>query len=133
MFCAIHGEPFREEWPRGGMLFQLKAIEALFAMDALWEEIRAHTGRDPGPSSKEEIEAALDRKPVCCRLSGDTLLETYRWQHAQGGIGRKGFCSGCGAFGLGASYRFVHSGGAIKTLPHVCFACVAKRIVPAAS
>lgn len=134
MFCSIHGEPFREQWPRGALIFQCKALEVIFKDSSFWDEIEARFGpAKPVPASS--IEAVLDSRPVCCRLGGDRLLETYEWQYANKGIGTQGFCQAprCGRFAPGAPMLFKPPGRDAQRTPHVCFQCVAMYIVPAAS
>ena len=130
MFCAIHGEPFREQWPRDAVIFQLRAIEFLLHDEPTRTEAAQLAGLATGtPPDPKMIEAVLDKRPACCRLGGERLLEVYEFQHANKGIGAKGFCPNCGRFALGAPYRNNTPSG-VQRLPHVCFRCVAMFIVP---
>jgi hypothetical protein len=137
MFCPVHGEPFREQWPRGAALFQLPAIAHIFGLQDFWAELDR---RFPGEASEAEFRSRVgvmfDLKPVCCRLGPAKLLEFYVWQHEQGGIGRRGFCCSphCnGTLAFGTAFKQALPNGRVEIVPHICFRCVAHYVIPRAN
>lgn len=135
MFCGIHGEPFRERWPRGALIFQLAALKHVLGTQEFWDENDQRFGGKSSPDAEiphAQIEQLLDIQPLCCRLDKAKLLELYEYQHASGGIGIKSFCfaPACGAFALGAPFLQAVPGGGRQRIGHVCFRCIAFRVTP---
>jgi hypothetical protein len=115
-FCAVHGEPFREQWPKGYVSFVLPAMQAVLEQ----EGFRAYAGGDV-----EKINELLDQRPVCCRLSPDRLCQAY----VESGVGVQGKCVCCGNRGPGTPYSMAtFPGGPAERHKHVCFLCVVHRI-----
>lgn len=137
MFCGIHGEPFREQWPRGAVIFQLKAFTILVEDATFWEELERRFGLDVDASDEQRHERMgkmFDVRPLCCRL-GDKLVDVYVWQYENKGIGVPGFCCNphCGSFALGAPFKQKLPDGRVDRIPHICFRCVAFNIAPRAN
>lgn len=111
--CAVHGEPFREQWPKGYIPFLLFAIDAVMAQ----EGFVAYAGREV-----EKIDAMLDVKPLCCRLSPEKRLQAF----VQCELGKIGTCAFCRKVAKGTPYHFMSESGPQRA-SHVCFSCVANR------
>lgn len=123
MFCSLHGEPFREQWPRGAILFQLKGLQAVLEKDG--DDLKGLVAivKAPEDPNTRGLELLLDRKPVCCRLPRDRLLALY----TETGIGKKARCVSCHRKQLGTSLRSRQSDESVITIPHVCFSCLVFR------
>ena len=113
MFCARHGEPFRAQYPKG------------FATGILPAFQRYVETRYDGDIA--DMDAHLDEKPLCCRLSTPDLLQMY----VDADIGRKKRCKICGRREvLGTAYQVMQPDRTIAKIPHVCFSCVLTRMEP---
>lgn len=107
VICARHGEPFRINWPAGYIPFMLHALERVLQQ----EGFSAYAG-----NQVENIDALLDQRPLCCRMSPDDRLEAY----ARSGIGTRGFCRVCRQPTNVCTIRIGEN-----ALPHaVCFLCL---------
>jgi hypothetical protein len=115
--CARHCEPFRLKWPDGYASFSTSAISFVLADPAFMQEIEGNfglTGR------------ALSRKPVCCRLPPDKLVQFY----LDARIGSIAHCLACGARREGTPFYFEGPQGT-ELLSHLCFHCIASgREIP---
>jgi len=69
------------------------------------------------PVTNKQLEAALDSRPLCCRLTVQQLEALYA--ESLGGETRR--CVVCRRRGLGGPMLTANLG----KLPHVCFRCVA--------
>lgn len=120
--CAIHGEPFRKEWPKGYAQLVILTLELIQADAQLAEE----AGGDP-----LKLGAALQARPACERVERGRLMTAY----VDSGIGVPGRCVGCGRERLGTEYQRSSPGRfgrtRVETIPHICFDCVLDRIVAA--
>lgn len=125
VWCAVHGEPFRAQYPKGIGVGTMKMFETVTELDEVWERARELTGEDEPDASV--IPQVLVEKRACCRVGADTLKRVYR----QSGIGINGVCGFCNLFKLGTRYEIKAAGAAKKELPHVCFDCVVERFQPA--
>lgn len=109
VFCAVHGEPFRDKWPTGYFI----AMNVLLA----WT-LESPDFQQASNYSVANIVSTLEvTKPMCCWVPNDKLLELY--QEPNLGIARKSFCSKCGMVRLGTRAKL--SG---EHYPHLCFECV---------
>lgn len=107
VICALHGEPFRERWPEGYTQFVLVAIDRVLNQDGF----AAYAD-----GKVEAINALLDARPLCCRMSPEHRLEAY----ARCGVGRDGFCRVCRKTARVVSMP-------LGAMPHaVCFLCLEK-------
>jgi hypothetical protein len=120
--CARHCEPFRAKWPNGYSVFSTSAISFVLADPAFMEEIKGESGPDYGLAG-----AALNRKPVCCRLPPAKLVQFY----LDAKIGSVAHCVACGTKREGTPFYFETPHGGAELLPHLCFQCVASgREIP---
>jgi hypothetical protein len=71
MFCSIHGEPFREQWPKGVALAQLGMFNAALRDDRIIEAC----GRDEnGKGDGRQLNRVLrEFGPMCCFLEPETV------------------------------------------------------------
>jgi hypothetical protein len=126
-FCSMHGEPFRAEWPKGSIVFQIEAMHILLMRVDLVQEVEALGG-----TFEHGVEAVLKKIPACCRLTDDELLALYE----KSGVGRIRRCFGCNATAKGTPYRIVDPDvDAAKhvELEHLCFGCVVTNLRNVAS
>lgn len=127
MFCALHGEPFRAEWPKGAIIFQLTGLREVLDENA--EELASLMlpTDEPDAAGPRSVERLLDRKPMCCRLKRERLVELY----TGAAIGRKARCVACHKKQLGTSLLTRPDPRSSETvvIPHVCFRCLAFRAV----
>jgi hypothetical protein len=107
IFCRVHGEPFRAEWPKGYDI----AYRMLFGEAVKTAEMLIATGGD-----KLKLGAELDRKPACCRVPHKALRAAY----ITAGVGFKAKCKRCGKFAEGS--RFMS--GEQVVYDHLCFGCI---------
>ena len=115
--CVVHGEVFRETWPKGYPVFVLAAFERVVGQ----EGFQAMSGGEVA-----KIHELLDQRPLCCRLSPETLLATY----VECGVGVVSRCIGCRDNRMGTPYRLREPSGRLRRLSHVCFRCVVHAIRP---
>jgi len=66
------------------------------------------------------VEAVLDEKPACCRMTPEQLLELYR----ETGLGSPERCALCGEVGDGTVYEARMLADDAPWKDHVCFRCV---------
>ena len=109
VICKLHGEPFRANWPAGYVPFLLFALDKVMGQ----EEFVAYAGGEVA-----KVNALLDERPLCCRLSPDDRLEAW----SKTGLGQRGFCRVCRQPANVVTIP-IGAGG----LPHaVCFICMDK-------
>ena len=121
--CMRHGEPFREQWPKGYMLFLLEAFDKILGPDgdlARRDKVWAGKPDDSHAMDVTHIESAFTRKPMCCWLTRDELLELY----IKSEIGKRKFCAVCRELRLGTPITT-----ALRKYPHVCFECHLDRFM----
>lgn len=108
--CSLHREPFVVDFPKGYIQFMLYAFDEFTKMESF-------------PEKKEDIDSVLDEKPLCCRLSKATLLETYE---EAGKEFNKKRCQFCQRFKvLGSRFRVIEpETNRTRTYQHICFRCV---------
>lgn len=117
VLCAVHGEPFRAEYPRGYAVFMVEAFRAYAALDGTLEEARRLSGTPDGADVPvKAMELALDIKPACCRLPRAALVAVYE----RCGLGVTKRCKACGRKAKGTPISAVNA-----TYSHLCFSCVA--------
>lgn len=115
VLCQIHGEPFRTRWPKGYGVFAMHGLRTVLE-HGLQFECEHDAGR---------IEAALRRKPICCRLlelGEKYLIEAY----VECGVGEIGLCGNCLTAALGTPYSWFDFGGRARRHKHACFECIAR-------
>lgn len=116
--CPLHGEPFREEWPKGWMPFSLMLLRAALATPTLIDEAEQDVNL---------INGALDRTPLCERVEPEVLMEAY----TDCGLGRMARCDNCGVPRQGVVMLLTQPGNVVPTrLDHVCFDCIVTRLRP---
>lgn len=130
LICAKHGEPFRNEWPKG-----VARIVGLFHewwsrnLDAITPEIMAKhaenkTASNPTSDAAAAFSILVDR-PFCCRLSEAELLHLY----IECKIGTTARCQYCGNTRPGSPIMAVnHWGRRVKRWKHLCFLCSIKHL-----
>lgn len=115
--CGVHRLPFRERWPAGMAVFCVEAFRAVSALPGIWEEARELANLPAGAElTPKMLEAVLDKRPVCCRVTPQTLAELY----GATTIGQVKICTYCGRFAKGTPIETVQQG----RLDHVCFVCM---------
>lgn len=111
VICSLHGEPFREDWPKGYGLASVKLFEE-FAQLA---DVHAYTG-----GKAEKLPAAVaEFGPLCCAVGRNIMKKVY----LNSGIEQFGKCRVCGAVEKGAAIR-VREEDEVRMIEHVCFNCV---------
>lgn len=116
--CPLHGEPFREEWPRGYMPFALTLLQAVLARPAFVDECEGHA---------DWVDGALDATPLCERVTRDELLAAFTGC----GIGKGAVCDNCGVTREGVAMLLSEPGNAVPShRDHVCFVCIVDQLRP---
>jgi len=140
MFCPMHGEPFRESWPKGGMIFQLMAMKEVIGTPEWNREYDVLVPPPlvkpdpPPPPNYRAMEKLLDKRPVCCRLPPDRLLAIMLEAMTTAKVGVSARCLHCNRQRLGSPYRnFDLRTGTTRTIKHLCLHCVVYSIAPAVS
>jgi len=117
MYCALHGEPFRERYPMGVPIFTVKAFQIVSGLDSFTKRVSELSGKPIGELDPKLMAKALDEKPLCCWLSPDQLVGVYR----ECDIGVLAICNACGARRFGTRYIT-----RAQTFKHLCFQCVSR-------
>lgn len=127
--CPLYGEPFRADYPRGFLVFQVKAFQAVTAVRGIWEEANEIAGvpRDADHDVRR-MEAVFDRKPICCRLPKPQLVALYKECLGAVNLAPRRRCSGCGEKRAGTPYRVMTPLG-VQEIDHMCFDCVVYHMV----
>lgn len=114
--CALHGEAFRHEWPKGWMPFTMSLLNIVMAQQAFVDECEGSPGW---------VNDALDRSPLCERVEPETLLEAL----TDCGVGKQGVCENCGVDQPGVRMQLAPPGGGVPAwIDHVCFDCIVYRL-----
>lgn len=128
-FCPIHGEPYRADYPRGYPMAMVLLARAVLADKNTCDSVMAALeGKEvPGDDAENKVrfeaavQAALDVRPACCRISDAALRDVYKET-----LHRRARCAMC--------HRLKRLGAPFKTttqeLSHVCVDCVMTRFVP---
>ncbi len=111
VFCSLHGEPLRRDWPRGYGTFTVTLFQEVANDAGFLEELDGDTSK---------IRTALAKKPLCCRASKHALLAAY----SQSGLGRRKICEACGQSAMGAPFSAMNDRAKLVKYQHVCFRCV---------
>jgi len=109
--CARHNEPFRDDWPNG---------YGVFATELATEVLNDEEFIEAVDGEVEQIEAALDEKPLCERVSKTTLIYIYTKTE----IGSLDRCAMCREVRLGTPYTMRISPSDTRRVPHLCFTCI---------
>ena len=75
MMCPMHLEAFRAEWPAHYPSFMVEAFREVCALDSFAADVGVNDG-DPQAWARA-VEAALQRKPACCRFDVHKLQELF--------------------------------------------------------
>lgn len=123
VLCPRHGQPFQANWPHGFPAMVIKLFEQVASTEAFaqeWSALRTRTV-ESGPPEPDHllVERALDRQPLCCRLTASQLVSTYREAHRLTPFAKRGRCVCCGDWKLGTAYETN-----TEHFPHLCFHCV---------
>lgn len=119
VICSLHGEPFREQWPKGYSEMVVAAIDHVLDSDGFRGDAKNLCAEGVEKPGVREMTAALDLLPVCCRLTSDQLLKAYKAAK----IGRTKRCKLCGKKREGTHFRTT-----TVEFRHVCFICVVGRL-----
>lgn len=84
IFCPWHGPIFKYKWPLAYPTFAVDGLQRLLAS----EEFQSEVNHD-----SDKVNVALHRRPICCRLSRDTILDILRGVSEFTKVAK---CSGCG-------------------------------------
>lgn len=116
--CPVHGEVFRDEWPRGFPIFMVTAFQAVTAIEGIWDEARRRSGITDATAklSPKTLEAVFDARPMCCRLPPRVLARLIEDARK----GRRGWCRVCGEKRAGEAIQTSNLG----RIPHICYGCV---------
>lgn len=127
--CALHGEPYRAQWPLGYPLTMVMLFSHVLGKDsteasvnAVWRDARTALGlaEDAEIPNKAGIEVALDRKPLCCRVTRAIMRRTYE----ESGVGVRARCTACRKKRvLGTAYQTMQG-----LIEHLCFDCVLDQV-----
>lgn len=120
--CPRHGEPFRDQWPKGWALFSVQLMQWVLDDPRTLKEARDLAG--VGAEEKVEpkwIEAVLDVRPACCRIGNTRLMRAYE----ESQVGHRARCRVCKRKRLGTPYQTIR-----QRVEHVCFDCVLYRMEP---
>ena len=124
IFCGRHGEPFRAQWPKGAIIFQIEGVQQWLSTPEVAIEIEKL-----GLSFEKGVEHLLASVPLCCRLSDRSVADLLAL-YVRSGVGVVARCAVCREKKLGAPYK-LRMNGQTTTLPHACFSCVCTRMVAA--
>lgn len=116
-FCSTHGEVYRAHWPSGAYVAGLLMFEILVNSEKFLEECREVGGCEKPTIA--DLEAVLDKKPSCCRMGRDQLMQVFL--RSQVGIRAK--CKGCNRKRIGTPYKT-----ATQEFSHLCFDCVLDNV-----
>jgi hypothetical protein len=116
MFCPLHGEPFRAQYPKGVPIFMVKAFQIATGLESIWDEARRLSNTPEGESPHvKALELVLDVRPACCRVSRRQLFDLY----VEAQIGSLRRCRACNRKKLGTPYQT-----RARAFDHLCFECV---------
>lgn len=114
--CYRHGEPFRENWPRGFPSFSVKLLEIALKDDAMIQELGGDLGK---------VREACKRLPLCERVPPSVLLHLYHEVE----IGKRARCVHCREIREGTPYNVTNrETGQIEQQGHLCFYCVVTAV-----
>jgi hypothetical protein len=118
--CGVHAEPFRYEWPKGYPTFAIRAFQIVADSGAFVN------------LSEFKIARITKTTPLCCRIKAmdlTKLVELYE----ECLPGKTAMCSRCAQVKLGAPFKYndPRTGYGELTLTHLCFECVAHRMIAA--
>lgn len=127
--CALHGEPFRERWPKGMAQVVILVCDEVLQDPELWalaDEIVA--ARPEIATPFDGIREALADVRVCCRVAKERLMRLY----IDAGIGRLRRCVICKQTRQGTPMRSLDpKTRVVSTLRQVCFYCTVYNAVDA--
>jgi hypothetical protein len=113
VFCPLHGEPFRAQYPKGVPIFTVKAFQTATGIEGVWSKAKELTGL--AEPQVKALELVFDLKPICCWLSKGQLHALY----VEANIGTARRCQVCNRKGLGTEYKTQQ-----RDYSHLCFGCV---------
>jgi hypothetical protein len=115
--CAVHGEPFRHQWPAGYPTFAVTILKAALAAHELIDAAGGDTAR---------LNAAIaEFGPLCRLVDAEARLEAYQAAaKSASGWRSHGICAMCRKWKPGTPFSGRVRGGVITR--HV-FECVAHR------
>ena len=130
VLCIRHGEPFREQWPKGFPIMSLRLFEHTWGMkgdEKLHEKLIAEARRlvpiaEDAKVGLDGMHAVMDAKPLCCRIEPALLEKLY----VESGIGVIERCLNCRQRKLGTPFCTSKHG----RLRHICFNCVVFKMRP---
>jgi len=127
LLCARHGETFKYKWPLGypsWMLFSFQKYEGDGNLIEICKDAKNIEERN------RAIEAHLDEKPVCCRLTAEEVytiwLEIHK--HETSSPWKRAPCKGCKKFMVGGPYETVSKTHGHQRHKHLCLRCILFRM-----
>lgn len=119
-FCALHGEPYRANYPGGGYAVALiELFQAACADERTWNAARELRNLPVGAEpSIVDLEPLLDASTACCRVPRGVLRAIYVDTCA-----KPGRCRLCRRKGPGTPFTYNTPDGVVEQ-PHVCVDCV---------
>ena len=93
--CPKHLTVFHRSWPAGYASFSILAFQAVAESAEFKKETRLDVA---------QVGPALDRVPLCCRVSRDALVDLYVRAHEASPFLRSLLCECCGMVYLGVDY-----------------------------
>jgi hypothetical protein len=126
MTCPVHGEPFREHWPKGYGVYCVWTLRALLNNPAFIADVE-RLGGDYGEDFKLGVERALDELPACCRLGPVLLFSAYHAAQEATAVWRpSSLCVACGQRErLVCRYTYINDATKQTRTRAVCLECVA--------
>ncbi len=116
VFCLLHGEPFRARYPTGVPIFMVEGFRLVTTNESAWVDARRIAAVPEGAEVPVKLlEAALDLRPICCRLTRVQLLDLY----LDTKVGTLHRCRACNRKRLGTPYETQQ-----QKFSHLCFECV---------
>lgn len=125
VICALHGAPFRSNWPSGYPTYALLAMRKGLELP----EIQEGSGRDA-----TKVMALLKLKPVCCRLGHERLRALYQEVQDLSQPWKVDLCVKCHHTGLGSPVKMLMMEGyksRDRDFRHLCFVCLTTRFTDA--
>lgn len=115
VICGRHGEPFRDEWPKGYALFCVNGLKAVMEDESFQRESGGNV---------DLVNNLLDVRPICCRLTESKLIGLYR----DCGIGHPMVCEGCGTEAQCTPIRDMNFWGRVRRVVRLCFQCTVQKL-----
>lgn len=120
LLCTWHNKPFAAKWPQGYLTYSMEAFQRILNEESIQTAALHDVGNVPG---------LLKKKPACCRLGRDKLLQLYYDvhklcnEHGSDSPWCLDICDWCKLAGIGGPMTFPMWQGH-ETFTHLCFPCL---------